>query len=487
MPSCNTLRHMSVAVLRKLNHKRLAPEVFDVTGLLPVGGRPLKCIDPTHPPNCPHCLPAPVEGEDDLWTLRGDPGKRNGDKKLRSLVQMTKEWNSPIERGFLARHLEANPRTAHLTEIIDVIKRKETPRLSKKCMLILARGWGFKSEIWQQKCAHLMMQQESHRDQAHRHAAAVQAAANVQAGDPSVMHFGDYSVARLKAHAAHGSQIIAAPQGQGYSSDVLRSLERLEMQIIEKLMVHFKETQSYISMYLDHARNAPFAFGAPGYGQRGVTDAGGTGGDPADPNAQGASAIAKDLNDEMAKFKAHCEEVLAVMQQAVRYPLAMKEISAWTYKEECQVMDGLFSAMDNVFWQSMQVSQPACTSDRPIIPLTDTRYAPSTRTHAHASFPSTTHPPIHPPHGTTSWDRAMQKIHLLESCKSGTQCQAQRWLHKLNFAMLKLITAAKCEVANAKLQSFGEYVAVAMASVKVMFMTFIESVKSFSRLVNDQR
>ena len=81
----------------------------------------------------------------------------------------------------------------------------------------------------------------------------------------------------------------------------------------------------------------------------------------------------------------------------------------------------------------------------------------------------------------------MQKIHLLESCKSGTQCQAQRWLHKLNFAMLKLITAAKCEVANAKLQSFGEYVAVAMASVKVMFMTFIESVKSFSRLVNDQR
>ena len=81
----------------------------------------------------------------------------------------------------------------------------------------------------------------------------------------------------------------------------------------------------------------------------------------------------------------------------------------------------------------------------------------------------------------------MQKLHLLESCKSGAQCQAQRWLHKLNFAMLKLITAAKCEVANAKLQSFGEYVAVAMASVKVMFMTFIESVKSFSRLVNDQR
>ena len=132
--------------------RRMAPEVYDPTGLRPIGERPLRCIDPSHSEPCSCCTAPPEQGEDSMWSLRGDPGKRNGDKKLRTLIQMTREWNSPLERSHLVHYLQNHPELRGLNKVIETVRRKETPRLSKMCMLVLARAWGFKSDIWTRKC-----------------------------------------------------------------------------------------------------------------------------------------------------------------------------------------------------------------------------------------------------------------------------------------------------------------------------------------------
>mmetsp|Transcript_14084 Transcript_14084/g.35598 ORF Transcript_14084/g.35598 Transcript_14084/m.35598 type:complete len:475 (+) Transcript_14084:247-1671(+) len=112
-----------------------------------------RCIEPTHNKRCTVCRdPPPVDSERD-WYLRGDPGRRNGDKKLRKLILESKEWGSRKERSLLVKHLEQEegPMTAHRNKLIRLLETQDGSKLCKSSLLHLARLWRFKSNVWVKK------------------------------------------------------------------------------------------------------------------------------------------------------------------------------------------------------------------------------------------------------------------------------------------------------------------------------------------------
>lgn len=116
-----------------------------------------RCIDSTHSKRCTACRdPPPVDSERD-WYLRGDPGRRNGDKKLRKLILESNEWGSRKERSLLVKHLQEKEEglmTAHKNKLIRLLEKQDGSKLCKSSLLHLARLWRFKSTIWvKKKCS----------------------------------------------------------------------------------------------------------------------------------------------------------------------------------------------------------------------------------------------------------------------------------------------------------------------------------------------
>jgi len=107
-----------------------------------------RCIDPSHSQPCQICLAAPEEEEEYRFQLVGDPGRKNGEKKLRKFIQMTKEWNSPAARAKVADSFAHRP---DLSTFRKVVANKEAANLRKPHLIRLCREWNFRSNIWQTK------------------------------------------------------------------------------------------------------------------------------------------------------------------------------------------------------------------------------------------------------------------------------------------------------------------------------------------------
>lgn len=104
----------------------------------------LRCVDRTHSAGCTWCTRAPDEADESEYELVGDPGKKNGEKRLRSLLTHTPEWDDVDERY----------RVADICDSVDqgllasVLRRKGCSSLRKAHLIFLARTWGYQSELW---------------------------------------------------------------------------------------------------------------------------------------------------------------------------------------------------------------------------------------------------------------------------------------------------------------------------------------------------
>jgi len=103
---------------------------------------PWRCLDRTHGPDCTACQPPPFPGEVGSYELVGDPKRRNGEKKLRKLLQETPEWKSEAERHSLADTLEQYP--AYDQSLVVTLRKRLAPSLRKAHLLLLVYAWGYK-------------------------------------------------------------------------------------------------------------------------------------------------------------------------------------------------------------------------------------------------------------------------------------------------------------------------------------------------------
>ena len=131
----------------------------------------LRCLSRDHPAACAQCTPAPAAGDEDDVELVGSFGKKNGEKKLRSALTSTPEWNSSTQRHAAS----ASCAQLGLERLAEALRNKTSSTMRKGCvpsalagtcalrlaylpgplsppcrdMVAIARLWGYKSEIWQ--------------------------------------------------------------------------------------------------------------------------------------------------------------------------------------------------------------------------------------------------------------------------------------------------------------------------------------------------
>jgi len=124
----------------------------------------VRCINPAHRSAasleaggrtwfCTKCRPAPALEEEKAYELVGDPGLKNGEKKLRARILRTPEWESHDTRTALADELDAaspDPGSSD-ARLARALRKKDVPSLRKAHLLALARRWGIASDIWLKK------------------------------------------------------------------------------------------------------------------------------------------------------------------------------------------------------------------------------------------------------------------------------------------------------------------------------------------------
>jgi hypothetical protein len=78
-----------------------------------------------------------------FYNLVGDPGRKNGEKRLRALLTRTVEWRSSAERLRAASVFEATG-----SGLAAALRKRSSSDLSKVCMLRLLDLWGYKCSLW---------------------------------------------------------------------------------------------------------------------------------------------------------------------------------------------------------------------------------------------------------------------------------------------------------------------------------------------------
>ena len=94
------------------------------------------------------------------WVLLGDRNWKNGEKKLRSLLQKTSEWRSPEAREELAAKLERvipsqtddgsdyyYPKM-QWQALVTALRNRDLTALRKTHLLLMCREWKFMSDVW---------------------------------------------------------------------------------------------------------------------------------------------------------------------------------------------------------------------------------------------------------------------------------------------------------------------------------------------------
>ena len=417
--------------------RRMAPDVYDPTGLVPIGERQLRCIDPSHDEPCQVCSAPPGHGEDSFWSLRGDPRKRNGDKKLRTLIQMTREWNSPVERAHLVHYLQNNPETAHMTKVIEIVRRKETPRLSKMCMMVLARAWGFKSEIWVRKCFSQPFYQYLEGGQGAQDKLKGQGQQQNLGNGHLLIQGGGGGPTKLNrntsgdigsdsGNATNTTTTIKSltPSKKKVTKQEKEAMERknkIERSAIAKFTNDLEQAQSLMAVAVDQANGAKFS--------------------PVEALEQSAFnnqkafyvGVIRSTGDLLLQLKPACEECLSMLQQVQEFPHEMQEVKPWAYINHLKQVDKFQSDFEQVFW----TGGLSCQMD-----------------------------------ATVPTSKQIQDIVFSAS--------------NFHASVLKLCTTGKCEIAHARNTTFGDYCITAMACLKVFYVIIIEISQKISEL-RDER
>ena len=108
--------------------------------------RALRCIAPEHPADCARCTAAPHPRDAARYELVGDPGRKNGEKKLRSALTRTREWASSDERDAAADALRPV-----LPRLAEALHARASYMLSKQLLLCLLSYWGYRSDAWRRR------------------------------------------------------------------------------------------------------------------------------------------------------------------------------------------------------------------------------------------------------------------------------------------------------------------------------------------------
>lgn len=105
--------------------------------------RRMRCLDRTHEAACPLCAAAPEDASS--VELVGEQGKKNGEKRLRSLVARMPEWASAPRRSEAAEAAALEPGRGKLAA---ALRSKHCSELRKADLLFLCRLWGYQSDVW---------------------------------------------------------------------------------------------------------------------------------------------------------------------------------------------------------------------------------------------------------------------------------------------------------------------------------------------------
>jgi len=107
-----------------------------------------RCLDGSHSVPCALCTAAPGAGEAETWMLVGDPGRKNGEKKLRALLNKVPEWNSGEARESLAAQLGSD---AMSRDLAIALRAKSCASLRKVHLLRLCAAWNYACDLWRLK------------------------------------------------------------------------------------------------------------------------------------------------------------------------------------------------------------------------------------------------------------------------------------------------------------------------------------------------
>ena len=90
-------------------------------------------------PCCRRCTLAPPRCDTAKFSLVGDPGRKNGEKRLKQLLLRTAEWANPALRADLALQCDRDG----FVSLAKVLRREATSAaLRKDDFLYVARAWG---------------------------------------------------------------------------------------------------------------------------------------------------------------------------------------------------------------------------------------------------------------------------------------------------------------------------------------------------------
>lgn len=92
------------------------------------------------------CTAAPHPCEAARFELVGDAGRKNGEKKLRSLLCRTAEWASSDARDAAAEALQAV-----LPRLADALRARASYMLSKQLLFALLGFWAYRSDAWRRR------------------------------------------------------------------------------------------------------------------------------------------------------------------------------------------------------------------------------------------------------------------------------------------------------------------------------------------------
>lgn len=92
------------------------------------------------------CTAAPHPRDAPRYELVGDAGRKNGEKKLRSLLCRTAEWASSDARDAAAEALQAV-----LPRLADALRARASYMLSKQLLFALLGFWAYRSDAWRRR------------------------------------------------------------------------------------------------------------------------------------------------------------------------------------------------------------------------------------------------------------------------------------------------------------------------------------------------
>ena len=108
-----------------------------------------RCLDASHGVVCCACSPAPSAEAMGSYELRGDAGRRNGEKRVKAALLRTREWHAAPAREAAAAAAAA----AGLPRLAEALRAKRSTGLRKAELFFLLHHWRYASDLWADRVA----------------------------------------------------------------------------------------------------------------------------------------------------------------------------------------------------------------------------------------------------------------------------------------------------------------------------------------------